>query len=133
MLGKFKKTWKNKKNTVIASLSAKQSKEELSQYLVVVIVALIQKHKLPWKFEKRKKWYQVRDKWGKFILNHTEVKVVEEILTISKQLWKRWEDEFPDDISKITKVWDLIEKEDSEIEVALRLQDRNRFHHLIIK
>ena len=119
-------------HTVIASLSTKQS-SELSQYLVVVITTLIQTHKLPWNFKKIKIGYQVRDAWGKFILNNTELKVVEEIISISNKLWKRWEDEFPGDIKKINKVWNLIEKEDEEIEIALRLQDKNRFHHMVMK
>ncbi len=120
------------KHTVIASLSTKQS-SELSQYLVVVIAAMIQVHKLPWEFKEIETGYQIRDAWGKFILNNIEIKAVKEIISISNSLWKRWEDEFPDDIKKITEVWNLIEKEDEEVEIALRLQDKNRFHHMLIK
>lgn len=119
-------------HTVIAYLSNKQP-EELSQYLVAVVTALIQVHKTPWNIIKKDTVHQIRDSWGKFIFNSAESKVAKEMVDISDKLLKRWEDEFPEDFKKINEIWDLIEKEDQEINIALDLQDENRFNYMIIR
>lgn len=118
-------------HTVIAHLSTKQPKQ-LSQYLVAAVTALVQIHKTPWNLTKKEVGYQIRDSWGKFILNNLDPNVAKEIIDISNKLMKRWEQEFPEDFKKINQIWNLIEKEDKEIDIALKLQDKNRFHHMVI-
>jgi hypothetical protein len=123
----------SKNNHTVVSLLSNEGSEDLSIYLVTVITAMVQKHKLPWSLENKKTGCQIRDAWGKFILNDKNPEVGEKIKNISNQLWERWENEFPDDIKKITKVWDIIEKENKEIENALKLEHLNRFQNVVIR
>lgn len=101
------------------------------QILKRLILGFIMTHKLPWVNEiVDVNHIIIRDAWNKPILTTSSKYEAEEIIVLAEYALNRQEKKFPDDYKSILHLWKTIEKEDRDIERALRKEDENDFRNM---
>lgn len=107
------------------------NEDYLKQILRRLILGYVMTHKLPWTNEiVDVSHIVIRDAWNKPILTSPSKYEAEEIIILAEYALDRQKELFPDGYKKILHLWKTIEKEDRDIERALRKEDENDFRNM---
>ncbi len=96
-----------------------------------LVLGYVMTHKLPWKkvVSESKKHYIINDAWEKPILTTREEDEAEAIILLGEAALERQKSNFPEGYDQILHLWKTIEREDKDIDHALRMEDENDFRN----